>query len=284
MKKKLRILTLALVSALTFSCSSDDSSTPDGGTQEGKTKDIKVIDNSIYTIFDEGGETRTVTTKYSYNDDGTVKKSEELTTFSKDPKLTEKETVTYTYQNGLPLLITTESYDMDSPYEKTDFQYTYKNNRIEEGKQTNYETPSKVTLFKFSYNDKGQLTSTKTDDTNDNTTYTYDEKGNLIKVVHNSTTELIEYDDKKSPYTNMNISDQKYSMEYFETYDQFLIRSPHNVTKTIFNATGEDNKITHLLTNEYDKDGYLTATTEMNNNQKESEVKYIYKTIKVSVK
>lgn len=285
MKKNLRILALCLVGVLAVNCSSDDNSSP---KEENKTKELKVIDSSIYSSFDNDKLIEDVTITYFYNEDGTVNHTEEITKGYDDKKEVDKEILTYTYENNLPFALTQETFLANNTTDYWDLQYTYENNRIVKADAINNKTEGNKTLYSFSYNTKGQLINTINSNqyTNNKRTYKYDVNGNLEEVNSDGMIELITYDDKKSPFTNMNISNQSYSMEFFEVHDQFLIRSPHNITQTIFDATNTNiiNRTTHTLVNKYDKDDYLTTSTETVKNKKASELKYTYKTITVPVK
>ena len=295
MKKNLRILALCLVSMFAVNCSSDDNSIKEPGKEEVdpgiEIKELKVIDNFVYSSYDKEKHIEDVTTTFFYNEDGTVNNTEEITKSFDGKNEVEKEILTYTYENNLPFAMTLETYTTDKKYEYWDLQYIYENNRIVKADAITDKTEGDKSLYSFYYNPKGQLIQTKnsTDKTDQGTTYKYDDRGNLIEVNSNGMIELITYDDKKSPYTNMNISDQAYSIEFFETEEQFLIRSPHNVTGTTFDYKPSDqtynDKFTHQ--NTYDKEGYLKTSTVLstvNNRGKVSEIKYTYKTIKVLVK
>lgn len=292
MKKNLRILVLCLVGILAVNCSSDDNSSPKEEVIPGKkTKDLKVIDSFVYSSYDKDKLIEDITVTFFYNEDGTVNRKEEINKGYDTKQEVEKETLTYTYKDNLPSALTLETLLTNNTTEYWDLQYIYENNKIVKADAITDKTEGNKTLYSFSYNTKGQLVHTKnsTDNTDQGTTYKYDDRGNLVEVNSNGMIELITYDDKKSPYTNMNISDQTYAIEFFENEEQFLIRSPHNVAGTTFNYNPTNqtysDKYTHH--NTYDKDGYLETAnvkSSLDTRGKVSEIKYIYKIITVPVK
>lgn len=295
MKSILKKVTLVLLSVFVFSCSSDDNSstTVDNGNEEVKTKELKVIDRFEYKSFDKGELVETSTVVYSYNEDGTVNNEVTTSIYAEDYKKgVEKEITTYTYKDNLPYAITSEYVNSDGSEDYWDLQYYLEGGLIIKGLAITKDNNEKDS-YSFTYNNNKQLlTKSIQDNKSDNfiTKYKYDKKGNVVEIDYDGTIEHVEYDDKKSPFTNMNISSLIYSIELFEEEDVFLIHSPSNVIKTSFDYNTENQSYASVFvhTNSYDAEDYLeTCLIEEiieNKKVKSEEFKYTYKIITVPVK
>lgn len=290
MKKKLRILVLCLVSILAVNCSSDDNSSPKEEVIPGKkTKDLKVIDSFVYSSFYDNKLNRKETTTFFYNEDGTVNYKNIIRKSYRGGEKIEKEVVTYTYKNNLIVAFKQETFLTNQPSLIWKMEYVVENNKIVKG--ISERNGKQISILNFIYNAKGQLINTKNsqNQTEEGITYKYDDRGNLVEVNYDGYLDRhITYDDNKSPYTNMNISNQMLRQESFADHDDMLIHSPNNVTSTLqsYDPITQEYSWIHTNANTYDKENYLeTSITEMVSPVvvRVSEIKYTYKTITVPV-
>ncbi|MDR0193552.1 MAG: hypothetical protein LBI73_00390 [Myroides sp.] len=287
MKKKLRILTLALVSVLAISCSSDDNSTPDGGTQEGKTKDIVLVLSQEENVFNIENSKETLEStsivKYNYNEQYRL---ESMTLSKSTGEISQGDNIgdTKFIYNDKQQLIAIEYKGVKQN------EFFYENGllikKIEDDIYYNI-----INEFKYDSNKRLQekhrnsykKTNNSTKDSIQISTYQYNADGLIEKVIDQKTKEVyaeITYDKDKSLFVDMLFNNQLQNAAYLHEIDM-IYKPKHNI-KII-----KDNYNEYISTYEFDKAGYpiKETTTEKDNKSGNIERKtittYTYKIVTV---
>lgn len=291
MKKILKPLLLSLVAILSINCSSDaKGDLPDEKTDP-ITKEIQVVDYFTYSFNDSEFGTRTNKVQFFYTNNGNVEK------------------ITDTEDRKGKLYIDTTTYEyLDNKLKTVDLTYTI-NDKLEEHSSysISYDEKNRISkaLFKehldkiedeinVVYNSQNQVIKTiySQGEKPAISTYEYDLKGNIIKFISGNSNreniiETVRYDDKKSPFINMNINYLQHSTEFFDEILSLTVKTPNNVIESKFDVNEETNipNATHLTTNQYNEDGFLISakSIEVENLDNKYEIIYTYKKIKVLV-
>jgi len=168
----------------------------------------------------------------------------------------DKTNFTYT-GNFITSAVYTESYGGRTYSTTTTF--TYENNRLKSYLEV-YSDSSSSRKKIYTYNENGTI-STKTvlinpetqEESNyENSLFTLDSKGNIVKAEFNGYTNTIEYDTKNSPFKNV----LGYSLLLDSDIFDKEINSSNNVLKVI-EKTREVIEGTTIFVNTYNSDNYL---------------------------
>ncbi len=251
--KKL-VLSAFVLGGLMFTSCKDDDNIPQN--------ELKILPTKMVskTIYDEGGYDETIT-KFTYDaENRLVKMVDEENELDEDgDSFNYKTEYTFEYNGSeLSKIIEKESNTV------TEYTFAKTSSKI----TVNIKEDADTRSFELLINDKGFLLS------DEDAKYSYDAKGNIIKVVDGFSQATYKYDDKNGVIRNMNLPQWVFAGiidSYAESYinnaiymkvevpqypqynDEFNINYEYNSEGYPISAQGQSSSSSHTLTVQYNK-------------------------------
>lgn len=261
MKTIFKTAGLCFIAGLTFSCSSDDNSPSDNNSSETLIVLDKVEKTRYSTHYSNGELTKSElfsesTYKFNYDDTGklTTIEMDQLDEIPYEGITTKTKASIFYNEQGKVVRLYTRDIENEEDWHDETFEYNDKGLVVKSTEKVENDIKT------YNYNDKNQINSI-VENNKTTSNFEYDSNGNVSLAFLANDSKFqnsFMYDNKKSPYANMNI-DLTYGNFEFTYILPFFQKAKNNIISyEDFNGSDNDEWVIEY---EYNADNYPTKAT-----------------------